>query len=152
MSRTTVTLALSSATLAALAVAAPTAPAASPAAAPAPASAPRGDHLRITVAHTGDPAQDGTYHLYCHPARGSHPSPKAACRHLDRRTTWGKDLFAPVPPNTACTKQYGGPATAHVTGRWAGRPVDARYNRTDGCEIDRWNKMEPVLPSTSSVR
>jgi hypothetical protein len=41
---------------------------------------------------------------------------------------------------------YGGPATAHVTGTWAGRPVDASYNRGNGCETSRWDRMEPFLP------
>ncbi|GAA2087233.1 hypothetical protein GCM10009801_50090 [Streptomyces albiaxialis] len=145
MSRITATLAL---TFAALASTVPAAPAVSPAVSPAP----DGDHLTVTVAHTGDPALDGTYELYCHPAAGDHPDPRAACARLDKATGWGKDPFAPVPPNTPCTKQYGGPATAHVTGRWAGRPVDARYDRTDGCEISRWNDLEPFLPATNSVR
>jgi hypothetical protein len=42
--------------------------------------------------------------------------------------------------------QYGGPATAHVTGNWAGRPVDTTYDRSDGCEIARWDRLVPVLP------
>lgn len=47
---------------------------------------------------------------------------------------------------TLCTMQYGGSATAHVTGTWAGRPVDARYDRGDGCEIARWDRLVPLLP------
>jgi hypothetical protein len=42
--------------------------------------------------------------------------------------------------------RYGGPATAHVTGRWAGRPVDAVYDRSNGCEIERWDRLVPLLP------
>jgi hypothetical protein len=41
---------------------------------------------------------------------------------------------------------YGGPATAHVTGTWAGRPVDTTYDRGNGCAISRWNGMVPLLP------
>jgi hypothetical protein len=44
--------------------------------------------------------------------------------------------------------QYGGPATARITGTWHGRPVDATYKRTDGCEISRWQGLVPVLPAT----
>ncbi|MER6128442.1 SSI family serine proteinase inhibitor [Streptomyces sp. NPDC001795] len=123
-------------------------------AAPAAASAhgrppvPHGDRLVVTVSHAG--RSDGTYVLHCHPGRGSHPNPAGACDALDRRTTWGRDPFAPVPPRSLCTMQYGGPATAHVTGTWAGRPVDARYDRRDGCQIARWNDLVPLLPDVRS--
>ncbi|MFG2789133.1 SSI family serine proteinase inhibitor [Streptomyces sp. NPDC048419] len=104
-----------------------------------------GDHLTVTVRHAGDDA-DGTYELHCHPGGGTHPDADAACAALDRGTTWGKDTFAPVPDDSICTMQYGGPATAHVTGSWAGRPVDASYDRSDGCEIGRWDRLVPLLP------
>lgn len=65
-------------------------------------------------------------------------------------TRWGRDPFAPVPQGANCTMIYGGPATAHVTGTWAGRPVNADFRRTNGCEISRWSSFEPLLPSTSS--
>ncbi|MFD6298112.1 SSI family serine proteinase inhibitor [Streptomyces sp. NPDC060235] len=121
-----------------------------PAAMPPPARPEdSGDRLTVTVQDAGNGA-DGTYELDCHPAGGSHPRPAEACDLLDGNTTWGKDLFAPVPPNALCTMQYGGPATAHVTGTWAGRPVDARYDRTNGCEISRWNTMVPFLPDLMS--
>ncbi|MEU6278157.1 SSI family serine proteinase inhibitor [Streptomyces populi] len=103
------------------------------------------DRLTVTVHGAGDGA-DGTFELECHPAGGTHPHAAEACARLDRMTTWGKDTFAPVPPDSLCTMVYGGPATAHVTGTWAGRPVDARYDRSNGCEISRWNALEPVLP------
>ncbi|MBB4792650.1 SSI family serine proteinase inhibitor [Streptomyces nodosus] len=108
------------------------------------APAPGGDRLVITVRHAGH--ADGTFLLRCHPARGSHPAPARACAALDRRTVWGRDPFAPVPPRSMCAMQYGGPATARITGTWAGRPVDARYNRSDGCQIARWNALVPLLP------
>ncbi|GAA3809163.1 SSI family serine proteinase inhibitor [Streptomyces chiangmaiensis] len=111
-------------------------------------SAPVGDRLVVSVRHAGQ--ADGTYVLRCHPDRGSHPDPVHACRTLDGRTVWGRDPFAPVPPRSLCTMQYGGPATAHVTGVWAGRPVDAHYSRADGCQISRWNDLVPVLPDVRS--
>ncbi|MCN9243155.1 subtilase-type protease inhibitor [Streptomyces sp. RY43-2] len=109
---------------------------------------PSGDRLVVSVSHAG--RADGTYLLRCHPTRGRHPHPAAACDVLDRRTVWGRDPFAPVPPRRPCTMVYGGPATAHITGTWAGRPVDARYNRKNGCEIARWNDLVPVLPELRS--
>ncbi|MFJ5803013.1 SSI family serine proteinase inhibitor [Streptomyces decoyicus] len=108
------------------------------------------DHLTVTVRDSGSAATDGTFELYCHPGRGNHPHVKRACKKLDGMTMWGRDPFAPVPQGTNCTMMYGGPATAHVTGTWAGRPVNADFRRTNGCEISRWGRFEPLLPSTSS--
>ncbi|MDG5807573.1 SSI family serine proteinase inhibitor [Streptomyces ossamyceticus] len=103
------------------------------------------DRLVVTVRGAGD-GVDGRFELRCHPQGGSHPHTRDACGQLDRRTVWGKDPFAPVAPGTVCTMLYGGPATARVTGIWAGRPVDARFDRGNGCEITRWNSLVPVLP------
>ncbi|MFE2436583.1 SSI family serine proteinase inhibitor [Streptomyces sp. NPDC059409] len=120
--------------------------AAHPAAAVVPGpGAPDGGHLTITVRDAG-PGFDGTYELSCHPAGGDHPDPDGACAVVEGDTRWGRDTFAPVPEGSVCTMQYGGPATAHVTGVWAGRPVDATYDRRDGCEISRWDRMVPLLP------
>ncbi|MEV0175032.1 SSI family serine proteinase inhibitor [Streptomyces sp. NPDC050803] len=121
--------------------------AAAPASAvPLPVAPPHdGDHLVVTVKNAGGGA-DGRFELYCHPGGGDHPDAAGACAALDRGSRWGKDAFAPVPQGSVCTMQYGGPATAHVTGTWAGRPVDARYERGDGCQIARWDRLVPVLP------
>ncbi|MEU8681204.1 SSI family serine proteinase inhibitor [Streptomyces sp. NPDC048611] len=108
------------------------------------------DHLTVTVRGSGSAREDGTFELYCHPARGTHRHAKQACAKLDGMTRWGRDPFAPVPQGTNCTMIYGGPATAHVTGTWAGRPVNADFRRTNGCEISRWRSFEPLLPSTGS--
>ncbi|MER6979373.1 SSI family serine proteinase inhibitor [Streptomyces carpinensis] len=108
-----------------------------------------GDHLTVTVRHAGA-GKDGTYKLYCHPGGGSHPDVRGACGALDRSTRWGHDTFAPVPHDSVCTMQYGGPATARITGTWAGRPVDATYERNNGCEIGRWDRLVPLLPDLGS--
>ncbi|CAG6395191.1 SSI family serine proteinase inhibitor [Actinacidiphila cocklensis] len=55
--------------------------------------------------------------------------------------------LAPVPAGQMCSMIYGGPQTAHVTGVWDGEVVDETYRRTDGCEVARWNRMVPTLPS-----
>jgi hypothetical protein len=52
----------------------------------------------------------------------------------------------PLPPDTICTQIYGGPQTARVHGRLRGRPVDARFSRTNGCEIHRWDGVRFLLP------
>ncbi|MEX2973924.1 SSI family serine proteinase inhibitor [Streptomyces sp. C184] len=117
---------------------------------PAAAHLATGDHLTVTVQHSGSARTDGTFELYCHPGGGNHFHVKAACAKLDGMTRWGRDPFAAVPQGSNCTMMYGGPATAHVTGTWAGRPVNADFRRTNGCEIDRWGRFEPLLPSTRS--
>ncbi|OEV07870.1 SSI family serine proteinase inhibitor [Streptomyces nanshensis] len=108
-----------------------------------------GDHLTVTIAESGSAATEGTYDLYCHPSAGDHPRTEEACAALDKGTTWGKDPFAPVRPGTHCTMQYGGPASAHVRGVWAGKRVDAHFNRENGCEMRRWDALVPLLPRTS---
>ncbi|MEV6165410.1 SSI family serine proteinase inhibitor [Streptomyces sp. NPDC052052] len=102
--------------------------------------------LTITVSGTGDPAADGTFGLTCGPAGGSHPATGQACDRLTELADRGVDPFAPVPKDALCTQQFGGPATARVTGTWQGRDIDAVFDRTDGCAISRWNNLRPVLP------
>ncbi|WP_394432553.1 SSI family serine proteinase inhibitor [Streptomyces sp. SGAir0957] len=108
-----------------------------------------GDRLTVSVTDSGTSA-DGTSELRCGPDGGTHTDPAAACDRLEELDRSGQDPFAPVPKGTACTMQYGGDATAHVTGVWHGRPVDATYKLTNGCEISRWHRMIPVLPATAS--
>jgi hypothetical protein len=72
---------------------------------------------------------------------GDHPRAEQACEHL-------KELdnpFEPVPEDAICTQVYGGPETAHVTGLWGGEPVDLELSRTDGCRIDQWERLGPLL-------
>lgn len=96
--------------------------------------------LTITV-RTGPEAAERTYTLTCDPAGGDHPDPEAACRALDELA----DPFAPVPTDVMCTQVYGGPQTAVVTGTLRGEPVDARFDRTDGCQISRWDEHVAIL-------
>ncbi|MEW1724551.1 SSI family serine proteinase inhibitor [Streptomyces sp. NPDC093109] len=105
------------------------------------------DHLTVTVARSGSARTDGTFELYCHPGGGTHRSVRAACEALDALTKWGKDPFAPPPALAKCTARDGGPASARVTGTWAARAVNARFARTNGCEIERWERFEPLLPT-----
>jgi hypothetical protein len=57
------------------------------------------------------------------------------------------DPFAPVPKDTACTQVYGGPQEADVTGTYRGRPVNAHFDRGNGCEIARWDKVAFLFPT-----
>ena len=55
------------------------------------------------------------------------------------------DNFAPTGSDVACTQQFGGPETATVTGTLHGEKVDASFSRENGCEISRWQHVEPLL-------
>ncbi|MER5438302.1 SSI family serine proteinase inhibitor [Streptomyces sp. NPDC002790] len=105
------------------------------------------DHLTVTVADS-DNGGDGTYELECSPVGGTHSDPGAACGRLGELEAQGVDPFAPVADDARCTMQYGGQATARVTGTWHGRFVDSSYSLSNGCEIARWQQLEPVLPAT----
>ncbi|MGW4238748.1 SSI family serine proteinase inhibitor [Streptomyces sp. NPDC004749] len=105
------------------------------------------DRLTVTVRGSGDRAADGTYELTCGPTGGSHPRAAAACDRLAKLAGEKRDPFAPVAKDAMCTMIDGGPATAKVTGTWRGRAVNASFDRTNGCEISRWQAVEPVLPA-----
>ncbi|HEX5568300.1 MAG TPA: SSI family serine proteinase inhibitor [Streptomyces sp.] len=111
----------------------------------------RQDQLTITVTGGGDGAGDEgarrTYTLECRPAGGSHPDPLAACAAVDRASQERGNPWRPVPQDAMCTQIYGGPATARVTGIWRGERVDAVFNRTNGCEVARWDALVPALPA-----
>ncbi|MFF8697143.1 SSI family serine proteinase inhibitor [Streptomyces sp. NPDC015144] len=102
--------------------------------------------LTITVSGSGHAGADGVFRLRCAPPGGSHPAARAACDRLDELAGRGAAPFAPVARDALCTMQFGGPATARITGTWRGRGVDAAFDRSDGCEISRWNTLRPVLP------
>ncbi|MER8232103.1 SSI family serine proteinase inhibitor [Streptomyces sp. NPDC094049] len=105
------------------------------------------DSLTVTVSQSGNPSADGTFDLACDErAGGNHPAREDACARLGRLAEEGADPFRAVPADQMCTQVYGGPALAHITGTWQGRDVDARFSRANGCEIDRWENLEPVLP------
>jgi hypothetical protein len=78
--------------------------------------------------------------LTCDPAGGSLPSPRAACSRLNRAA------LRPLPRDTICTQIYGGPQRARVTGRIDGEPIDARFSRSNGCEIHRWDSVRYLFP------
>jgi hypothetical protein len=40
-----------------------------------------------------------------------------------------------------CSMIYGGPQQALVAGTLNGQSVRARFKRTNGCEIARWNRL-----------
>ena len=66
----------------------------------------------------------------------------AACRAAGRLKP--RD-FGPVPDNVACTDIFGGPQTARIAGTLRGERVSASFSRSDGCEINRWETVAPLL-------
>ncbi|MER7516944.1 SSI family serine proteinase inhibitor [Streptomyces sp. NPDC126499] len=106
------------------------------------------DTLTVSIERSGHPDADGTFRLECGGGTpgGTHPAAENACKRLDQFAEAGGNPFAPVPEDRMCTQMYGGPATAHITGSWQGRSIDARFSRADGCEIERWENLRPVLP------
>jgi hypothetical protein len=84
---------------------------------------------------------DRVWTLACAPPAGTLPGRVRACTRLARLAS----PFAPTPKNVACTEIYGGPQTAEVRGFFRGKRVRARFNRTNGCEISRWNRIAFLL-------
>lgn len=116
-------------------------PGATPTTTPHPSASPSGGtSLTITVREAPTAAPQ-SWTLTCNPPGGTHPDPAAACAQLAALPA----PFAPTPKGMACTQIYGGPQTATVTGTYRGQPVDARFSRTDGCEISRWDRVSAVL-------
>ena len=58
-----------------------------------------------------------------------------------------KDPFKPVPEGAICTLIYGGPQVAEVRGTYRGETVNARFNRTNGCEMQRWDRVAFLFPT-----
>ena len=102
--------------------------------------------LSVTVWPQGVSSGSVTYTLACPRAMGTLPAARSACSKLRRI---GVTAFAPVPANTACTEIYGGPQIARATGRLAGQSIRADFNRTNGCEIARWELLVFLFPLES---
>ena len=99
--------------------------------------------LHITVWPNGqEHSPKRTYSLTCAPAGGTLPRRQSACARLAAL----KSPFAPTPAQTACTQIYGGPQEAFVSGRFRGRVIRSSFNRKNGCEIDRWNRVAFLFP------
>jgi hypothetical protein len=99
--------------------------------------------LTITVWPEGQEAGIARrWTLRCQPVGGTHPARVRACTRLT--TVYAP--FRPVPSDAFCTAVYGGPQEALVTGTFRGRRVNARFSRTDGCQIARWNRVGVLFP------
>jgi hypothetical protein len=99
--------------------------------------------LRITVWPRGRSGASRSWTLRCGPAGGTLPAARRTCAALARLD----EPFRPVPRDSVCTQQYGGPAEALVRGTHAGRRVWARFHRRDGCHISRWKRVAFLFPA-----
>ncbi|GGG69338.1 hypothetical protein GCM10011374_37180 [Kocuria dechangensis] len=113
-----------------------------------PSTPPGGARVLLEISVRPAPEQDPTRHvLECldgapGPAT-TLPGAEVACADV---AALGAGFFTAEPdPDRVCTLQYGGPATARVTGTVDGEAVDARFSLTDGCEISRWQAAESLL-------
>ena len=97
--------------------------------------------LQITLWPEGKGGERNTASLTCDPAGGTHPDPAKACAALDAHP----EALHPVPGDMACTEIYGGNQVAEVKGTGSEGAVRAILNRTNGCEIARWDALGPVV-------
>lgn len=96
-------------------------------------------------------AGDGVWKRWtigCSPTRGTLPNRVKACALLAKQ---GRKIFTPVPRDSMCTMVYGGPQRATVTGTWKGVKVKASFNRSNGCEIARWERAKVLFPVRTGV-
>ncbi len=104
----------------------------------------RGTQLEITVWPKGEGKSNPlTTALSCDPLGGDVADPDAACTAIAAK---GASLFEPTPAGMSCAELYGGPQQARVTGSVSGQKVDARFSRSDGCEIARWDAVASFVP------
>jgi hypothetical protein len=101
-----------------------------------PPPQPRYD-LEITYWPEGKDGESRTATLTCDPDGGTHPDPARACAGLDAHP----EALHPVPGDMACTQIYGGDQVVLIEGEG----VHAVLNRSNGCEIARWDALAPLL-------
>lgn len=97
--------------------------------------------IRVTVWPDGRGGSELHATLRCDPTGGDHPTPEAACRALREHP----DAVARVPRDAVCTQVFGGTQEAEIEGTLAGRPVRASFDRRNGCEIARWERLAPLF-------
>ena len=96
--------------------------------------------LTVTVRPSGADGPANSRRIRCEEL-----GPKASTAACQRLAGLSAARLKPVPANVACTQIYGGDATARVRGELLGKPVDARFELTNGCEIERWDRNRVLL-------
>ena len=121
-----------------------TSPSATTPATPATSAPAASGETDLTVVVDDGSGNKQTWRLTCDPPGGDHPDPAAACTAL---ATNGESALPPVPKDRMCTQIYGGPEKATVKGTWNGKPVNATFSKTNGCEVGRWQALAGLLPA-----
>jgi Subtilisin inhibitor-like len=105
--------------------------------------------LKVSYWPTGDMSgAKEVWTLRCNPPGGTLARPLLACQRV---AAGGTKLFTPVPRDAVCTEIYGGPHVARVIGVVDGARVWANFNRRNGCQIGRWDRLSPwLLPEARS--
>lgn len=88
--------------------------------------------LTLTVA-TAPQGAGSTVRLFCHPAGGSHPDAKSACRAI--KTANGDfDNLPGAQTFVACTMEYR-PVIASARGSWHGHRVHWKHKYANPCTL-----------------
>ena len=119
-----------------------------------PRATPGQGNAELSITFLASPeAAPQNYTLVCTggvpAAESKHPTAAAACEALKNHP----GLLTPAPQKTdqACTMQFGGPETATVTGSVDGTEVNAKFNRTDGCQIAQWDAASVILGASGGA-
>ena len=121
-------------------------PARPPPTPPTPGGAAR-EAVRLEISVSTGPGHSARGELHCRgrETRGSGflaANPRTFCERALRLSSL---LLDKPDPRRVCAQVYGGPETAHVEGRLAGRAVDRRFSREDACQIRDWERAAPLL-------
>ncbi len=122
-------------------------PSSAPAAtSPAPSPGKQTVDLSISIRANGQD-ESSKYTLRCAGATvlepSGHPWAAEACALLARSPQIMEP--APAPGTQMCTEQYGGPATATISGTIDGKAASRNFDLTNGCGISAWNDALPLL-------
>ncbi|GEM_PF-847238 len=105
--------------------------------------------LDLAVSLTDEDALDHEWTLVCRAddatVDGEPPAdydPQAACTAVEEHAPF---LVEGPDPDRVCTQEYGGPEEADLAGAVGEEDVDLAVDRTDGCGIDDWERLEALL-------
>lgn len=107
------------------------------------ASSDNRTELDIVVWPSGRSGDKEQATLRCSPPGGTLPDPEAACELLDGM----KRPFVRPSGQVVCIEIYGGPAVAEIRGTFNGKLVNATFARSDGCEIELWDRHQLLFPA-----
>jgi hypothetical protein len=110
-------------------------------------AAPAAADLTVTIRPTGSDGAARRHRIKC-----NRLGPKAAEKTCRSLAGLSPDQLQPVPAGTACTQIYGGAAVARVRGELRGKRVDASFELTNGCEIERWDRNRVLLGDPPAAR